>query len=254
MVRSIGVISAKGGVGKTVVTLNLSAALMQLEKDVIVVDADIKASGLGLQLGMFHFPLTLNDVLERKTGILEAMYIHSSGMRIIPASLCLRNTKITRLGNVLNDPRLKENIVMVDAPPGMENNAYAVIRACKEAIFVTTPELPSVADVMKSIAAARKNNCKILGLVVNKYRKRSADQIKPKEIESACGVPVIGVVPEDGLITKSVFCGTPGLFLNPYSGASTAFKRIAARISGEEYRENRVLLKRLLWRMKRKRQ
>jgi septum site-determining protein MinD len=254
MVRSIGVISAKGGVGKTVVTINLSAALMQLKKNVIVVDADINASGLGLQLGMFHFPLTLNDVLERKTSILEAMYIHSSGMRIIPASLCLRNTKISRLGSVLNDPRLEENIIMVDAPPGMENNAYAVLKACKEVLFVTTPELPSIADVMKSIAAARKNRCKILGLVVNKYKKRSSDQIKPKEIESACGVPVIGVVPDDKLIPKGVFHGVPGLFLNPYSDVSVSFKRIAARISGEEYRENRVLLRRLLWKLKRRRQ
>jgi septum site-determining protein MinD len=253
MVRSIGVVSAKGGVGKTVVTINLSAALMQLNKNVIVVDADIKASGLGLQLGMFHFPFTLNDVLERKTNILEAMYIHSTGMRIIPASLCLRNTKINRLGSVLNDQHLEDNIVMVDAPPGMENNAYAVLRACREAILVTTPELPSVADVMKSITAARKSNCKILGMIVNRYKKRSADQIKPQEIESACGVPIIGVVPEDKLISKGIFRGVPGVALNPYSGASIMFKRIAARISGEEYRENRVLLKRLLWKLKRKR-
>jgi septum site-determining protein MinD len=253
MVRSIGVISAKGGVGKTAVTINLSAALMQLNKNVIVVDADINASGLGLQLGMFHFPLTLNDVLENKTSILEAMYIHSTGMRIIPASLCLRNTKITRLGGVLNDKRLEENIIMVDAPPGMENNAYSVLRACKEAIFVTTPEIPSIADVMKSIAAARKNKCGILGLVVNRYKKRSSDQIKPKEIESACGVPVIGVVPDDNIVSKGIFRGVPGLFLNPYSNASITFKRMAARISGEEYRENGVLLRRFLWKLRRKR-
>ena len=120
MVRSIGIVSAKGGVGKTAVTINLSAALMKLEKSVIVVDADIKASGLGLQLGLFHFPLTLNDVLERKVSTLEAMYIHSTGMRIIPASLCLRNTNISRLGNVLNDPQLEDNIIMVDAPPGSQ--------------------------------------------------------------------------------------------------------------------------------------
>jgi len=252
MVRSIGVVSAKGGVGKTITTINISAALMQMGKDVIAVDADIKASGLGLQLGMFHFPLTLNDVLEKKTNILEAMYIHSSGMRVIPASLCLRNTKISRLGGVLNDPSMDERIVMVDAPPGMENNSQAVIKACGEAVVVTTPELPSVADVMKSIAAARRSRCKILGIVVNRYKKRCSEQINPKEIESACGIPVIGIVPEDKIMSKSIFRGVPGMFLNPYSGAAIAYKRIAARLTGEEYAENRLLLKRLLWKLKRK--
>ena len=65
-------------------------------------------------------------------------------------------------------------------------------------------------------------------------------------------MPVIGVVPEDKLISKGIFCGVPGLFLNPYSSSSVMFKRIAARISGEEYREGRLLLKRLLWKLKRK--
>ncbi len=250
MVRSIGVVSAKGGVGKTISTINISAALMELKKSVLMVDADIKASGLGLQLGMFHFPFTLNDVLEKKTGLLEAMYIHSSGMRIIPASLCLRNTRISRLASVFNDPRLEDNIVMVDAPPGMESNSQAVIKACKETVIVTLPELPSIADVMKSISAARKNKCKILGIIVNRYRRRYREQIKPKEIESVCGLPVIGVVPEDSTLSKGVFRGNPGMFINPYSPACIEYKKIASRIAGEEYRESMTTIKRLIWKMK----
>ena len=252
MARSIGVISAKGGVGKTISTVNISAALMQMGRDVIVVDADIKASGLGLQLGMFHFPFTLNDVLEdKKRNILEAMYIHSSGLRIIPASLCLRNTRISRLGEVLSHPSIEDNIVMVDAPPGMENNAQAVIRACNEAVIVTLPELPSIADVMKSISVARKSKCNILGLLVNRYR-RSKDQITPAEIESACGVPVIGVVPDDKEMLRSVFRGEPCVLMSPYSRAAVRFKEIAAKIAGENYKERGIILKRLLWKLKRK--
>jgi len=251
VVRSIGIVSAKGGVGKTASTINISAALMQMKKSVIMVDADINASGLGLQLGMFHFPFTLNDVLENKAGMLEAMYIHSSGMRIIPASLCIRKAGISRLPRVLDDPSLEGNLIMVDAPPGMESNSQAVLKACTDVIAITTPDLPSVADVIKSISAARENGCNILGMIVNRYNRHSSEQISAKEIESACGIPVIGVVPEDRTVARGIFRGLPAMFLNPYSPASVAYKKVAARIAGEEYAEKNLALKRLLWKFKR---
>ena len=86
MTRIIGVVSGKGGGGKTVTTINLSAALMGFGKNVIAIDADVKMSGLGLQLGMYYFPVTLNDVLGNRGTIHESLYIHSSGLRIIPAN------------------------------------------------------------------------------------------------------------------------------------------------------------------------
>jgi septum site-determining protein MinD len=250
MKRVIGVVSAKGGVGKTTIAANLSAAMMSFNENVIAIDADIKMSGLGLQLGMYHFPVTLNDVLLRNASILEALYIHSSGLRIIPASLYARDVSMGRLGRVLEEPSMENNIAIIDTPPGMERNSLSILKACREVIVVTTAEIPAIADVMKTIKAAEKMNCEILGIVVNRYRRGVSEQIKVKETESGCGLPVIGVIPEDRNIQKSLFKRVPCVFMNPYSSASIGFKGIAAYILEKEYKERNVLLKRLLWKLK----
>jgi septum site-determining protein MinD len=235
MTRVIGVVSGKGGVGKTVTTINLSAALMGFGKNVIAVDADVKMSGLGLQLGMYYFPITLNDVLMNRGNIHESLYIHSSGLRIIPASLSVENVKISKLKKVLKDPFLDDNIVFVDAPPGLEKNTLSVLNSCPEILIVTTPEIPSIADALKIICSCKKIKSKPIGLIINMYRGKDSKQVKIEEIEAICGLPVIGVIPEDNNIKKSVFLGIPSVVLRPYSSSSLAFKQIAAQIIGETF-------------------
>jgi septum site-determining protein MinD len=249
VIRTIGVVSAKGGVGKTVTTLNLSAALMKMGRSVIAVDADVKMSGLALQLGMYHFPLTLNDILNQNIPILEALYIHSTGLRIIPASLYLKDVNISRLKNVLSHPGLDNNIVLIDTPPGLEKSNMTIMKACQEILVVTTPELPSVADVMKTIKVAKESNIKVLGIVVNRFRK-TKEQLTPEEISFACKTPVVGTVPEDKKLHKSVFSFTPSVFMNPCSPASIEFSRIASWLVDEDYKKP-SLANRLLWKLKR---
>jgi septum site-determining protein MinD len=239
MTRIIGVVSGKGGVGKTTTVINISAALMSLNKNVIAVDADIKMSCLGLQLGMYYFPVTLNDVLTEKENIYEALYIHSSGLRIIPASLTFTDAKISRLKKVLDDPFLNDNIILVDAPPGFENNALSVLKTCPEVLLVTTPEIPAVTDLMKIISFCNENETKPLGVIVNMYKKRERDQVSINEIETTCNLPVIGIIPEDRTIKKGIFRGIPGLLLNPYSPSSIAFKKIATHLAGLQYKTSR---------------
>lgn len=247
----IGVVSGKGGVGKTTTVLNLSAALMGFNKNVIAIDTDIKMTGLGLQLGMYYFPVTLNDILMGRGKLFEALYIHSSGLRVIPASLYMEDVKIHRFKEVLKDPFLEGYTVLVDAPPGLENNAKAILKACPELLIVTTPELPSVTDAMKIITLTEKMKSKPIGIILNMVKKGS-DEIKKEEIESACGVPVLGEVPYDENIRKSIFHGTPGVLLDPYSPSSIAYKQIAAILIEENYEPPRFnRLKRLFRRFRR---
>jgi len=88
---------------------------------------------------------------------------------------------------------------------------------------------------MKIISTCKKTNTKPIGIIVNMYRNRDPNQINIEEIESTCELPVIGVIPEDNIIKKSVFLGIPSVVLSPYSPPSIAFKGIAARLIGESY-------------------
>jgi len=251
MARIIGIVSGKGGVGKTTTTINLSAALLGFKKDVIAIDADIKMSGLGLQLGMYYFPFSLNDVLKGDGELFEALYIHSSGLRIIPASLNVDDVRMSNLKQVLEDPFLMNNIVLIDSPPGFEKNALAVLKTCPELLIVTTPEIPAITEALKIISITERMSSTPIGIVVNMYKKRESDQINLKEIRAICGLPVVGVIPEDDNIKTGIFKGVPAVLLNPYAPSSVEFKRIAASLIGEDYVPQKApLLKRIFGRFR----
>ena len=90
MGRVIAVISGKGGVGKTTTAINLGAALNKFNQEVIIVDANLNTPNVGVHLGAPIVPVTFNHVLKGKADIEEAIYEHSSGTKIIPASLSVK--------------------------------------------------------------------------------------------------------------------------------------------------------------------
>ena len=250
-IRTIGIISGKGGVGKTVTTINLTSALMSFGKSAIAIDADLKMSCLGLQLGMYYFPVTLNDVLKNKSDILNAIYIHSSGVRIIPASLSIDTVDLSKLQQTLHTKYFENSLLLIDSPPGLETNTRQVLKACNEVIIVTLPEIPSITDVIKMIDVCKEVGVKPIGIIVNRYRKNEPGQITFKEIENICELPVLGVIPEDKNIRKSLHREMPVILFNPYSSSSIAYKKIAARLLGFDYNPPALSsIKKLFWGLK----
>ncbi|MHA1747571.1 MAG: P-loop NTPase, partial [Promethearchaeota archaeon] len=72
MSRIIGVMSGKGGVGKTTVVSNLATVLSGHQKNVTAVDCNITTSHLLMHFGKVYHPKTLNDVLKGKSSIADA--------------------------------------------------------------------------------------------------------------------------------------------------------------------------------------
>lgn len=246
--KIIGIISGKGGVGKTTCTVNLCAALTEMKKNVVAVDTDTKMSGLALQLGMYNFKKTLNDLLVDKGHLYEGIHTHESGLKIIPSSLSGADANFFNMGDLFHQSSVREDIILVDSPPGLDSNSADIISSCTEIIVVTIPEIPSIVNAMKTLSKSMELGVKPLGIIINMYNKNDPNQVNPKEIESVCELPVIGVIPHDKLMRKSVFKREPIVFMNPYSKASVEFKKIASRICGVEYKEEKFLpLKRLAW-------
>ena len=203
-IRTIGIVSGKGGVGKTISTLNLAGALLDFKRDVIAVDADVKMAGLGLQLGMYNFPKTLNNIVKNNGNILEALHIHSTGLRIIPASLNPENIDLSNLYNLFQNFLTDNSIVLIDSPPGLENNSIQVLKSCKEIIIVTMPEFQSLTNSIKVIDKAKELGVSPLGIIVNRYVNCRTHREMVKQIESICELPVLGVIPEDRSIQEMV--------------------------------------------------
>jgi septum site-determining protein MinD len=241
MKRIIGVVSGKGGVGKTTLVANVGLSLLDFNKDVVVLDADLSTSNLGLHLGIHQFPVDIQDVLEKRIDIMDALYIHPTGLKMIPASISLKyfnkSPEYYRLRSIFTNIG---NLVLIDSPPGLEEGAYAVLKACDEALIVTNPDIPAITDSLKVVQIAKKMGKDITGIVFNRVRKESYE-IRAEEMERACNIPVIGNIPEDSMIRKSISEKVPLVHYKPYSPASIAFKRIAANIAGLQYNPPKFL-------------
>jgi len=240
MEKIIAVVSGKGGVGKTTFVSNLGLALAEFNKNAVVVDADLSTANLGLQLGLYQFPLGLQDALEGNINISEAVYTHQSGLKVLPASISLsylhKNPNPYRLKSLLSD---LGGIVIIDAPPGLGKEVFLVLKACTDVIVVTNPEIPAVTDALKVIRVSRELKKEPMGIIVN--RIKDSYELRPSEIEAMCEAPVIGTIPEDKTVKRSLFEKMPAMTHRPYSPISVAVKKIAANIIGEEYRPPKFL-------------
>lgn len=245
MRRVIGILSGKGGVGKTVLTVNLSLAINQLGEDSTVVDADLQNPNLGLQLGFYEYNLTIHDALERGISILDIVHLHSSGLKIVPASLSLERvyTDPDRMKDLVQE---LEGHVLIDSAPSLGRESAAALKACDEVLVVTNPEITAVSDSLRLIELARKMNREVLGVVVNRKQNKKYE-IGNQEIEDTCKAPVIGTIPEDENVKKAISQGTPVLDHKPYSPSSIAIKEIAAAVLEKEYQRPRFLLLRRLF-------
>ncbi len=237
MARIISIASAKGGVGKTTVAANLSAALAGFKQNVIAVDANITTPNLGLHLGMPLFPKTLHDVLRGDAKIHEATFQHASGFLVVPAGLSfneMKNIDIDRLSNVLSDLSGKTDTIIVDCAAGLGREATTAMKFSDEMLVVTNPELPAVADALKAIKIAEKNKVMPIGTVVNRVTNHR-HEMSVKEIEEMLGIPVISAIPEDIWVKRAIAARKPVVNFRPSAPASIEMKSLAAKLAGIEY-------------------
>jgi MinD-like ATPase involved in chromosome partitioning or flagellar assembly/DNA-binding transcriptional ArsR family regulator len=236
--RTIGIVSGKGGVGKTVVTLNLGAALLDLDEQVIVMDSDAEMPNVGLQLGMYTYPTSLREVVEQDIHIMSAMHVDKdSGLRVIPTALSSEQVQshVEQAIGMIPD----EYIVLIDSPPGYERPIDRVIDTCDELVFVTTPEIPSVTDTYKLAQEAEERGKTVLGAVVNMY-SGPKNHLSVAEVEESLEMPVLGVVDRSATVQQSIFDTQPVVSMAPYAKPSQEFKQIAADLVGTSYEPSLV--------------
>lgn len=246
MARIIAVMSGKGGVGKTVCSLNIALALHQFGERVVVVDGDITASNMGFHLGYYSFPNSIQRVISGEAEIEDAIHSHITGLNFIPSSISLSDISVKPRNFRQMLASLPYDFVIVDAPPGLDEVAKEVLDACDEVLIITNPEMPAIANAVKVIRMAEEKRKKVIGIVLNRYTG-SAHELRPDEVEMVCEVPVIGVIPEHEDVRRSIAEKTPVVALRPHSDVSIAFKKVAARLVGKVYEPPRFLgIRRLL--------
>lgn len=244
MGRVISIISGKGGVGKTTTAINLGAALNKFKKEVIIVDANLNTPNIGIHLGAPIVPVTLNHVLKGKADIEDAIYEHSSGTKIIPSSLSVR--ELTRFNSkklliIAAQLRKISDFVIFDSSAGFGEEAIATIESGEEIIIVTNPEMPAVTDSLKAVKVARGLGKEVKGVIVTRYRNAKYE-MPLSSIKSMLEIPIIGVIPEDNAVKEALNRRDAVVHTHPHSRVSKKYYEIAAKILGpsaeRQLREN----------------
>ncbi len=244
----VGIFSAKGGVGKTTLTANLGASLVsEFDKSVCLIDGNVTAANLGLHYGLYYSPVTLYDVLNSRTPINTAIYIHPSGVRILPSPISANKVDISvkNLSKHLSKLEGYDHII-VDSPPSLASHTVECLGLVEQAVLIATPDAPAVTDAAKMAIHAERNGVEILGLVINRVRKRDYE-LTIDEMQSIAGIDVIGMIPEHENVQRSLAAGTPAVLKNPYSEFSIEVNKVASAVFGLKYYPPSVLDKIKLW-------
>jgi septum site-determining protein MinD len=236
MGRIISVISGKGGVGKTTVTANLGVMLASRNKNTVIVDCNISTSHLGMHFGLPPQRTNLNDVLRGEKTIEEAPFYHKSGVKIIPASLSksdLEGVDMVYLRPIVKQLGDTHDFVLLDSAPGFERHAHSAMISSKEAIVVTTADLPSVIDVVRCTEVLDEMGVTPLGIVIN-MRGRGKKEMTNSEIEDLTGLKIIQEIPFDRNMQKAINARLPITIRDKRSKSSRAMMSLADKIIGME--------------------
>jgi len=235
MCKSIGVVSLKGGVGKTTAVASLGSAIASFGKKVLLVDGNLSAPNLGLHFKIIDPERTLHHVLEREYHAKDAV-LSLNNLDILPAAIfSKKNVNPLKLKERLNSLRTKYDYIIYDSSPALNDETLGVIMASDSLLVVTTPDHPTLSVTIKAINLAKSQGTRIDGLIINKVHNKKFE-IPLEEVEETLEVPVLAVIPHDINFLKALSNFTPSIEYSPNSSASEEFKKLAAAIVGEKYK------------------
>jgi Mrp family chromosome partitioning ATPase len=218
---TIAVMSGKGGVGKSSISVNLAWALAMRDLSVGMLDADIHGPNVPKMLGTEAFPFTGdNDRIEPVEVMpnLKLASVANIGYGRDQALIWRGPMKIGLIRQFLADVVWGElDYMIVDTPPGSGDEALTVGQYMKPLtgmVIVTTPQDVALLDSRKSVDFASKMEIPVIGIVENMADGESLKVFGSGGGERAAqelGVPFLGRVALDPRMVAAGDAGTPYL-------------------------------------------
>lgn len=237
--RVIGLISGKGGVGKTSLCVNLGVALNEFGSEVTLVDADFSASNLGVYLGRYDHPIKIQHVLEGRSEPQDAIFRHPTGIKAVASSNEINQVEpdTGRLQDVIREASKDSDFVLVDCPPGLNTTVESIMAACDELMIVTMPTQTAGINAAQVIERAKSMQKPVLGTIVNMTEGDPEKELVDREIEMMTESHIVGSIPFDMEMRRSIFEGEPLMLHEPLSDAALEIKQLAADMVGEDFQK-----------------
>ena len=240
------VMSGKGGVGKTSVSVNLAMGLANKGYKVGIMDVDLHGPDVPRMLGLKGM-LTLNQNQKLSpmsySENLQAVSVESLTQNKDDAIIWRGPLKHSAIRQFIADVEWGElDFLIIDSPPGTGDEPLTVAQTIKDAkaIIVTTPQEVALADIRKSINFCKTVKMEVFGLVENMSGftcPHCGEKIDlfgsggGEKTANAMGVTFLGKIPFD---LNVVSCGDTGIsFQEKYkdSQVTKAFAVIAEKMS-----------------------
>ncbi len=245
--RTICVTSGKGGVGKTTLSVNLGLAMAAEGHKVVLLDGDLGLANINVQLGISPEYNIMDVVKGRKT--LAQIVCHTPfGMDFIAGG-----TGIPQLANLGEADQTAfmdamgsltgYDVMIIDTGAGIGANVIRFVLAADDIVVVTTPEPTAMTDaygIVKTIALSRPKPP--ITLLINRAAsEKHAQQVVSrltavtKRFMSGLSLELLGHVPIDPLIEKSIYQQRPHILVNPNAKSVALIRAAAKRILDPDY-------------------
>ena len=239
------VMSGKGGVGKSSVTVNTAAALAARGYRVGILDVDIHGPSVPNLLG-----LTKGVEVDDEGLLIPAQY--NDNLAVISMDSFLKEKdsavlwrgpkKSAAIRQFVSDVKWGElDFLLIDSPPGTGDEHMTVLKTIPDAlcVVVTTPQEISLADVRKAVNFLQYAHANVLGVVENMsglfcpHCHQEIDLFKKgggKELAERYGLPFLGAIPLDPATVIAADRGVPVVMLEGDLPAKHSFLALADAI------------------------
>jgi flagellar biosynthesis protein FlhG len=157
----ISVASGKGGVGKSVLSVNLALVLARMGKQVVLADLDVGGADAHVMVGLLNPLLTLTDFLNHRIEHLDDLAQRLSidpNLRIIPGTgdtLATANMTYAQKKRLIrNFQNIRADVIIVDIGAGASYHTLDFFLMADHHITVATPDPTSVLDLYRFIKLA----------------------------------------------------------------------------------------------------
>ena len=244
--HAIAIASGKGGVGKSTVTINLAVALAETGARVGLMDADVYGPSIPMMMGIpDERPLTSSSkILPIERYGLKMMslgFLLEEGQAVLWRGPMVAGT----VKQLLADVDWGElDYLLVDLPPGTGDApmSLAQLAPLTGVVIVTTPHHVAANIAGKSVHLFRRLNSPIMGVVENMAGfvcpncgevTRIFSGMTGEELAVKIGVPFLGSVPLDPLVSKASEDGVPSLLAYPDRPQAAEFRAMAGRLAAQ---------------------